>query len=376
MASQSLQDILGWVALTKAVTAIKDGVPNPFPKFLFNVRPEDKVIGNSVKYNRTYGQRKAARVIKYGSAPRHRELQQEELKEAKFVSFGEERQYDPYVLQVLRNYENFNNSRMAKQLVANNIKTQGTLFGNARIVAVATSLCQQKIYADSEGNLLPTSSGAHADFTFDQGIPAANVGTVLDENGSGIFGASGQGSWAVNTTNIPKQLRALQKAAALAHGYKPTIALYGMSIVEYLAQNDHVLDFLARTPGMQSVTITDNTIPDGLFGFRWIPVWEAGFTKDDGTKVPLWPDNAVTFLPAESDAPSFWSMFEGSQLVPSTIDIVTDAMAALAACETVYGPYGYSHLSHKPVALSNVMGDNFFPAIKLPEAVYEADVVS
>src|SRR5688500_18048160 len=104
MASKSLQDILGWVAITKAVNAVKDGCPNPFPSWLFSVNGDDKIIGDSVKFNRTYGTRKTARVVKYGAPPRHRELQDEELAEAKFISFGEERQFRPYELQVLREY--------------------------------------------------------------------------------------------------------------------------------------------------------------------------------------------------------------------------------------------------------------------------------
>ncbi len=51
-------------------------------------------------------------------------------------------------------------------------------------------------------------------------------------------------------------------------------------------------------------------------------------------------------------------------------------MAALGALETVYGAFGYAQLTNKPVSMSMIMGDTFFPAIKLPEAIYIADVVA
>ncbi len=376
MANYAWQDILSWTALTKAVNAIKDGVPNPFPKRLFQVKSEDKVIGDSVKFNRTVGTRKAARVIRYGAAPRMRELQQEELKEAKFVSFGEERQYKPYVLQMLRDYNSYNNGQMARQLVANNVKTMGTLFGNSRIIAVGTTLARGNIYADADGNLLPTSSGADTNMTFNQGISSDNIGTVLDGASAGIFGATGGGSWANASTNIPLQLTRLQELAAQMHGYEPVVALYGKNVKTYLLQNDYVLDFLARNSAMQTQYLQDNTIPDGLFGFKWIPAWKASFTKDDGTKVAIWPSDNVTFMPAESDMDAVYSMFEGSNLVPTTLDIQTDAQAALNGLTTVHGAYGYSHITAKPVNLSNVMGDTFLPALKVPEAFYLADVVS
>lgn len=370
--SKALQDILGWVALTRAVNAIKDGVPNPFPPWLFQVRAEDRVIGNSVKFNRTFGMRKTARVIKYGSPPRHRELQDESLAEAKFLHLGEERIFAPNVLSMLRDYESYDNAQKAKRLVANNVQTMGTLFGNARIVATATTLAYGAIYVDSDGNILPTSSGASE--TYSQQVSANNIGAIVDSASANIFGATGGGSWANSSTNIPLQLRRLQEHAAMQHGYTPRVALYGKNVVEYLSQNDYVLDFLARTPGLQSVGIKDNTIPDGLFGLTWVPVWMSSYTKDDGTKTSLWPADGVTFLPGPEDAASFWSMFEGSYEVPTSINLVADAMAAMNSLSTVYGAFGYAQVTARPVSVATVMGDTFFPAIKLPDTVYIADV--
>lgn len=374
MASKSLQDILGWVALTKAVNAVKDGIPNPFPPFLFTVRSEDKIIGNSTKFNRLYGARKAARSIKYGAAPRHRELQKEELIEAKFLAFGEERIFDPLVLQCLRDYDNYDNSEKAKRMVANNVKTMGTLFGNSRIVSVATTLAKGAIYVDSGGNLLPTSSGAAE--TYSQQIPAGNIGTVLDGAAAGIFGATGGGSWALPGTNIPLQLTRLDELAAQTHGYEPKIALYGKNVKTYMIQNDYVIDFLARNPTMQTKWLQDNTIPDGLFGKTWVPAWKASYTKDNDTNVSLWPADTVTFLPGEEDLDAYWSFFEGSNLVPRNLNIQTDAVAALGSLETVWGAYGYAVVNHKPLGVSAVMGDCFWPAVKIPEAIYIADTIA
>ncbi len=374
MASKSYNDLLGWVALTRAVNAVKDGCPNPFPPWLFTVAAGDRVLGNSVKFHRIYGTRKTARVVKYGAPPRHRELQQEELVEAKFIHVGEERIFDPLILALLRDYESYDNANKAKRLVANNVQTMGTLFGNARIVSVATSLAYGAVYVDAQGNLLPTSSGAAE--TYSQQISSNNIGTVLDSSSVGIFGATGGGSWANSGTDIPLQLRRLQEHASLQHGYEPTIALYGKNIPSYLTQNDYVLDYLARNPSMQTTWLKDNTIPDGLFGMTWVPTWKSSFTKDDDTKVSLWPADRVTFMPGQADAGSYWSLFEGSYEVPTTIDLLSDAAAALRSLKTVYGAFGYGVVSHKPVAVSTIMYDTFFPAVKLPDTLYLADCVA
>jgi hypothetical protein len=373
--SRAIQDILGWVALTRAIQKVKDGVPNPFPNWLFTVKGEDKVLGNSVKYHRLYGTKKAARVVKYGAAPRHRPLQDEELVEPKFMHFSEERIFEPLMLTMLRDYESYDNGMKAKRLVANNVQTMATLFQNARIVAVATTLARGNVYVDSDGNLLPTSSGASETYSH-QISSTNNIGSILDGASAGIFGATGGGSWANNSTNIPLQLRRLQEHAAQQHGYIPRVALYGKNVVEYLSQNDYVLDYMARTPGLQSVGLKDNTIPSGLFGFDWQPTWMASYDKDDGTKTALWPSDGVTFMPGPEDQGAFWSMFEGSYEVPTSLNLMTDATSALNSLKTVYGMGGYGQVTIKPVMVSTVLFDTFWPAVKLPEALYIADVVA
>lgn len=372
--AKTLQDILGWVALTRAVNAVKDGIPNPFPPYLFTVKSEDKVVGDSVKFNKTYGQKKSARIVRYGAPPRLRQMQQEDLVEVKFLHLGEEQVIPPLVMQQLRDYENYDNQMKGMRVVAHNVKTLGTLFGNARIVAVATTLGRGNIYIDSDGNLLPSSSGASE--TYSQQINSNNIGTVLDNDSTGIFGATGGGSWANASTDIPLQLRRLAEYASMTHGYVPRIALYGKNIPSYMTQNDYVLDYLARNPSMQTEWLKDNTIPDGLFGFTWVPVWLASYTKDNGDKTSLWPADTVTFLPGEEDLAEWWSMFEGSYLVPRSINITTDAAAGIAQMEQVFGAFGYGAVAHKPPSVSTVMGDTFFPAVKNTEAVYIADVVA
>jgi hypothetical protein len=105
----------------------------------------------------------------------------------------------------LRDYDSYDNSSKAARLVANNVKTLGTLFGNARILGIATTLALGNIYDDGVGNLLPSSSGSVN--TYPAQIPSGNIGTVTDQASNGIFGATGTtGSWALNGTNIPLEL--------------------------------------------------------------------------------------------------------------------------------------------------------------------------
>jgi hypothetical protein len=184
---------------------------------------------------------------------------------------------------------------------------------------------------------------------------------------------------AVNSTDIPLSLRRLDEWAALDHGYDPEVALYGKSVPSYFIQNDFTLDYLARNPTMQTEWLKDNTIPAGLFGKTWVPVWKASYTKNiEGTttKTSLWPANTVTFLPGERDLEAYYSLFEGSNLIPTTIDIIPDGMAALQSLEVVHGMSGYAKVNHDPVAMFIVLMDTFWPGFRLVNVVYPADVVS
>jgi hypothetical protein len=373
--AKALQDILGWVALTKAVNAVKDGVPNPLPPYLFEVRSESKVVGDSVKFNRTYGQRQTARRAEYGAASRRRAMAREELVEVKLIHFFEDQPIPPLVMQQLRDYDSYDNQQKGMRVVASNVKKFGTLFANTRIVAVTTSLSRGAIYFDADGNLLPDSTGAA--FTFSQQIPSDNVGTVKDEAGANIFGASGGGSWANAATDIPLQIRRLIAAAAATHGYEPRVALYGRNIPSYFATNNYVKEYLSRNPEFRTAYVRDNTVPAGLFGIdEWVPAWKASYEKYDGTKVPLWGADTVTFLPGREDLGEWWEFFEGSYLVPRTLNIVADAAAAIGNMEQVFGAFGYGALTHNPPSVATYMGDTFFPAVKNGNVVYIANVVS
>jgi hypothetical protein len=376
MASKGIQDILGWVALTKAVNAVKDGVPNPFPPWLMTVAAENKIIGNSVKAGRLYGQRQVRphRPVRR-PAPPPRD-QQEELNEFKFITFSEERTFDPYVLQTLRDYDSYDNARprQAARRQQHQDARHPVRQRPPRVARDHARLRQRLRRQRRQPAPDQLRRGQHL-------RPQHPVGQHRhrhdDTNSNaGIFGATGQGSWLLNGTNIPQQLTTLEEVAAADHGYEPEVALYGKAVRGAMIQNDFVLDFLARNPTMQNEWLKDKTIPDGLFGFTWVPVNKASYTKDDGTKVKLWPTNGVTFLPGQADAPQVWTPFEGSNLIPTTIDIVPDAMAALSGLETVHGAAGYSVVSHKPVSLSVVMVDTFWWGIRVPEAIYIADVVA
>ena len=74
--------------------------------------------------------------------------------------------------------------------------------------------------------------------------------------------------------------------------------------------------------------------------------------------------------------PSWFEMFEGSFLVPNSVMPVMggDADAAVRNVTEMFGMFGYGQMTLNPVTVEQFFGDTFFPALKLPATVYQADV--
>lgn len=357
----NLQQLLGQVTLTGLVNATTDGIPDPLSMFDGAKR---NVTGDAGRYTRVTGQRKTARTVKYGAAAVERELKDIATVDVKLMHSFEMQPIQPLVLQALRNYTSYEMQNRGSQEVARQVKHFGTLFKNLRIACKHQVLANGVIYFDGSGNLLPTSSGAVETHSFQM---SANNQAQLN----GILTTS----WDNTSANIPAQLRALKARAAQTTGYPLKIAIYGRNVPTYLTQNDYVLDFLSRNPAWSGKYLDSNAgeIPDGLFGFKWVPAYEAFFEDQDGTNQTTWPADQVTFTPEVSG--EWWEVLEGSYLVPTSIDMKADAAAAIGSMKQVHGMFSYGLCTHNPPGVATYTGDTFIYVLRNPDVIFQADTV-
>ena len=354
---KSLQQILGYVPLTKAVQATTSGIPQPFPAAFMQSR--NKVIGHKASYVRWTGERRTARITKYGSPARKADLRPVGEKDIRLIHAFEDQTLNPLMMKYLRAAES-HEFDMGLQEVKRQVKEFTTKFMNLRIAAVAQVLRRGQLDYDADGNLLPSASGSVEAHTFDM---SANHQNQLN----GIISAS----WALNSTDIPLQLRNLKKQARRDTGYPLKYALYGENIPTYLTQNDYVLDYLARNPKQNADFLSSGEIGE-LFGLTWVPVYEAFYEDSAGTNQDLWAADAVTFTPEVSD--DWWDVIEGSFEVPTSINVMSDGEAAMRSLKTVHGMGGYGVVGHNPPSVTGYYFDTFIPCLKTPDVVYQADV--
>ena len=363
--AKSLLQILGYVPLTGLIQATTSGLPSPIPESFFTTK--GSTVGNVGRYTQVNGTRKTARLVQYGAPAMRRQLKDVASKDVKLLHTFEEIQIDMTVMQLLRNYTNPQLQARGEDEIIRQVKEFRQLFDNLRTAATLQALATGFVYFDGDGNLLPSSSGAKV--TIDYGMNATtNKGQLQDAGGNTIIT-----SWATASNDIPGMVRTIRKTAARRTGYKLKYALYGENIPSYLAKNDYVKDWFTRHPDKRAQYLDTGELPDGLMGLTWVPAYEAFYEDANATNRDIWTNDTVVFTPEPSR--DWWEIMEGTFPVPTTINLTADAVAAAGTFKDVQGMFGYGlPCTNPPGAFNGYMGDTFLPIIKVPDAVYMADV--
>jgi hypothetical protein len=363
--------MLGYQALLGVVQATVSGIKNPLPPAF--MRATQKVIGDSGIMTRVTGERRLAGTSTYGSPARVRGLREVARTPVKCISSFESQPIDPLVLHQLMALDKYEQDKGAS-VIAYQVKEFAKLQQNLRIASAIMMLANGVIYRDSNGTILPTTSGENTSLRISSGMAAAHQGQC-DNGTSAIVSAS----WATQTTNIPQQLVNLQERAAMETGYEISLLFYGKRAATNVMNNDYTLEWLARNPGMNDSWVKNSgLIPQGLFGFTWVPMWLANFrNEEDDTSYAMWDQDLVVATPSidnVSEMEEWWGCIEGSTLVPNSIDIV-NTQNSLANCELKYGMGAYAQLSHNPVGLVNYQFDVFLHYIRNPDVIWQMDTV-
>lgn len=361
MPGPSLQKIFGYATLSKAIWLTSQGVPNPLPESF--MKSKTKCVGANVRWRQFTGERRTAKKVRYGAKAVKAELRDVGERSAKCIHFNESMELDPLVFKQLQGPNTYEHDPALYE-VERQIESFGTKFGNTRVVAMVQTLKAGSLYFDANGNLLPSSTGASETINF--GMSGDNQNQL-----NGII----SGSWAISTSDIVMQLRKLRKRARRLTGLPLRYALYGENVPSYMFNNASVQQYLARHPTIRDKYLdglSAGEIPDGLFNFNWIPAYEAFYEDANGTNQDLWDADQVTFTPEVNE--NWWDVAEGSYEVPTTINIQGDGLAAMRSTKTVHGMGGYGLVIHNPVTVESYYFDTFFPLLKNPDAIFQADV--
>jgi hypothetical protein len=381
-----IQAILGAKNLISVIQSIKAGLPEQILPSGF-LASSQKIEGDYGTYRKVEGQRATARLAMYGAPSKLRELKGLSEVPVKLVHTIESSFIKPLAMQNLLKLDDDVKQEKGKQEVAREQKDFAQLFQNLRVAAVFSILANGKIWFDANGELLNSSQGAVV--TIDYGIPAANQ-AQLNAMGTGAIISA---SWATAGTNIAAQINALKEAAVTKTGYPITDVFYGKNVLTYILSNTLLQAYMQHNQKFTDSLRTDGIIPDGFLGLRWHPFNWAFFARNSANPGAVISNENIlkflstatastaTYLPNDDTCvftpepePDWWDMLEGSYLVPNDIGVAKDAMEALDDMETVYGMFNYAVVSTDPPTCKMVGGDTFLPVLKVPKAVYQANV--
>jgi hypothetical protein len=365
----TIEQLIGLPALLGLMHETTTGIPDPIPDAFDKVT--DKVLGNSARLFIDFGQRKTARLTKYGSPAVTAGLEDLAAQDYVLISSAEVQPLDPQTFKRLHNFDNFDMQKMGAGEVARQIGLYKAKFDNSRKVNKWSTLRYGAVYADSNGNLLPTSSGAATDWTINFGVPGSHQ-SQLNFGGGNIIA----NLWSDTTNaNIPTQIENLQAFAAQETGLELKYAFYGANVPGYIRKNTYMQAYVQYDTRVSHALNVSTALPDGLLGLTWVPVQKAFFQDSTGTNQQMFNNNMVIFTP-DPAVGKWWGLAEGSITVPNTIDISQrTANSIMEDAREVYGQWACMRYQFDgSVSLLNYLGDNFMYILKNPKAVWQATV--
>ena len=361
--AKSIQQILGYEAMLGVVNEIKSGVPDVIPPAFLT--PKRTVEGNRGQYVKVEGTRQTARAALYGSPSQRREQDGVSTQAVTLIHAFEHHFHLPNVLADIKSTDSPERQQRGEQEIDRQTGLFFRRFGNLRLSAFYSLLTKAAVYFDREGNLLPSSVGAVT--TVDFGVPAGNQGQ-LDWDGNGaIIGAS----WATDSTDIIGDVTELNKAAVELSGYELRHAFYGENVLNYLLTNTKLKELLNGNASFQEASAAGE-IPAGFLGFQWHPAYKAMYQDADGTYQYWFGGDTIVFTPEPSA--DWFEWLAGTYLVPTSIDVQSSVQSALGALREVPGFFSWCTLSDDPAGVKQLAVDTFLPVLKVPKAIFVADV--
>ncbi len=357
----SVQDILSWVPLTEAVEVVRTGIPKVLPPEFWNVT--ENVSGNKARLIEFSGTRRTSRLTPYGAPAKVAEKVSLQDRAMILLSSREEVAFRDELVRIFREWEDY---RPQQQFALRELAHQGEQFRqrfeNLEVAAVTQTLANAGLlYFDGDGNLLPTSSGAI--LTVDQGVGSNNknqLNSIIDV------------TWSNSAANIAKQIFALQAAAVQTTGIPLKYAIYGSNIPGYMAANASLQYFWARNTGYNQEYLSKNLVPEKFLDLVWVPANQAFYEDESGTVQSIFPADGITFAPEINKAT--YTLYRGSELVPTQFGPVADTVAALKSTTEVFGRGRYAKLKDNPVEIIDIGFTHFLPRLKVPNAYFFADV--
>lgn len=268
-------------------------------------------------------------------------------------------------LRALREMDSLAMQEKGEQIVTLAAEEQATRDRMFKEIVIANIMHTGVVNLNSVGEILTPSVNSTTGAVTDAAGTHISADFGVANGHRGNLGGTISALWSVAGTKIGTQLDAIKLAARKAGVPVPTEIYVHETKKSVLRANTEFNDW-AKYNSMRIDDVLRNEGIDGLWGFNWHFVG-GGYYDASDTWVDLLPTTQALICPAVGP---WLRAFEGSELLPNSIDIQPNAQSALSSLVKVYGPFAYAKLLDNPVRLSMFSGDNFGLGFADPNSVW------
>lgn len=368
---QMYMDWLSGPVLTELLTAtdVKGGLPRPLPAGFYQ-HSDTTVVGVNVEYDAVSEARHSSKLVDANSPSKRVETPGRSRKYAISLGTRENLGLDAEMIAMLQSNVPILQAR-AKRLQMQRALDFKRRVDNLQVNLVHSVLSQGKIWVDTNGEILPTSSGAAITVDFAQTYMGSGQ---LSKTSVWPNTTVQVGDWSIPSTAIDQSLRALGDAYAYTTGRQVGGVFVGRNIPTYFTTNTSMQTYMSRNPVIGREFADTNEIPAGMMDYSWAPAHRA-FSVSSGNAITPWFDpDTITIVPALSS--DWYENLECSLPVPSGIPFANsfeglNDFAGMFPLTKGYGAYCYGSLD--PISLTCVQQWYGLPVAKSP-LIWQAKV--
>lgn len=373
--NQMLLDFLAGPSLTKLVTSmdIKPGTPRMLPAQFYDFHPQE-VVGINVIWDAIQGARNPSQLVDYDAPARQLQTQPRTRRQAAAVGHKDKLTLDMSLLTFLQSTSPVVRAN-AIQVVQQKFRDFKQYSLNIQTDLVHSAFFNNAIYADANGVILTSSSGAKLNVGFGglySGVNALGVGSAIPN----AAGAPTVPDFNTTSNDIPTAFRQIEEGYTKTSNSQIGNIVYGINIPKYFYNNTAMQTYMSRAQGINQQFLGTNEVPKNLFNpnYNWIPGDKMYTVSASGT-VSSWcdPDTMYLFPEISED---WYQNFVCSLPVPNTYGMVTlgDPTVENSQYQLVRGFSSYCYDQPDPLAKNCVMQHYSLPTIKNPYVVFQIKV--
>jgi len=230
-------------------------------------------------------------------------------------------------------------------------------------VVVSKIITDGVVYYDVANGVIKEAVGDADSVAIDFGVAATHKGNL-----NGLVSAY------ISTASfgLHKLIEDVKLQAEAENVAPPTEILCHPSMKQYLRALTEFQTYVTASYQDAEQVLRGETI-ENLFGMNWHFV--AGRYKDSaGTNIPTMDPKKLIFIPPVSEG--FVQASNGKVLVPTTLDLHDDPLAALASLAENYGEFAYATVTHNPVGIEAYVGDCYGLNYVTPNSIWQATVLA